>query len=415
MKVLGLRCRECGQEYPKEPSYVCEYCFGALEVVYDWEAIRPTVSRRAIEAGPPTMWRYRDLLPIDGEPTVGQSVGFTPLVRAKRLGAALGLSQLYVKNDSVNAPTLSFKDRVVAVALTKAKEFGFDTVSCTSTGNLANAVAAHAAAAGLRAVIFTPADLEQGKVIGTLIYGATVIAVEGNYDDVNRLCSEAAGQLPWAFVNINLRPFYGEGSKSFGYEVVEQLGWRAPQHIVVPVAGGSLLSKIWKSFNELYRLGLIDRLEARVHAAQASGCAPVSTAVKQGQERIRPVKPATIAKSIAIGNPADGYYALQAVRASGGWAEDVTDEEIVAGIKLLAETEGIFTETAGGVTVAVTQKLVAQGVIGPEELTVVAITGHGLKTVDAVLGRTSEPRIIPPRLEALAEVLGEELGGGANR
>jgi len=409
MKVLGLRCRECGQAYPKEPLYVCEYCFGALEVVYDWAALRPTVSRRAIEAGPPTMWRYRDLLPLDGEPTVGQSVGFTPLVRAKRLGAALGLSQLYVKNDSVNAPTLSFKDRVVAVALTKAKEFGFDTVACTSTGNLANAVAAHAAAAGLRAVIFMPADLEQSKVIGTLIYGATVITVEGNYDDVNRLCSEAAGQLPWAFVNINLRPFYGEGSKSFGYEVAEQLGWRAPQHIVVPVAGGSLLSKIWKSFNELFALDLIEHPRTRVHAAQASGCAPVSTAVKQGQERVRPVKPATIAKSIAIGNPADGDYALQAVRASGGWAEDVTDEEIVAGIKLLAETEGIFTETAGGVTVAVTQKLVEQGVIGPEELTVVAITGQGLKTVEAVLGQTGEPQLIPPRLEALAEVLGEKL------
>ncbi|MFQ5915483.1 MAG: threonine synthase [Nitrospinota bacterium] len=407
--VLGLRCRECGKEYPKEPLHVCDYCFGPLEIVYDYDGIRKAISRESIQAGPPSIWRYKDLLPVDGEPTVGLQVGMTPLTKVHRLGAALGLRNLYVKNDSVCCPTLSFKDRVVAVAVTKAREFGFDTVSCASTGNLANSVAAHAAEAGLKSVIFIPADLETAKIVGTLVYRPTLVGVSGVYDDVNRLCSEIASNYPWAFVNINIRPYYGDGSKTFGYEVMEQLGWRTPDHIIVPVAGSSLITKIWKAMKEFKDLGLIDEITARVHAAQATGCSPVTTAIKNGWDHFKPVRPNTIAKSIAIGNPADGYYGIQTVRESEGRGEDVTDEEIVDGIRLLAETEGIFTETAGGVTVGVTKKLVEQGVIRPDDLTLISITGNGLKTQEAVQDRVDRPLQIDAKFSSFQAMFAEQL------
>lgn len=405
--VLGLKCRECARTYPKAPLHVCEFCFGPLECVYDYDAIKKKLSRSSIAAGPLSMWRYRELLPIDGEPLVGLHVGFTPLVRAKHLGEALGLKNLYLKNDSVNHPTLSFKDRVVSVAVTKAAEFGYDTVACASTGNLANSVAAHAAEAGLRSYIFIPADLEAGKVLGTLIYGTNLIAVKGSYDDVNRLCSEIAANYHWAFVNINIRPFYGDGSKTFAYEIAEQLGWRCPDHVIVPVAGSSLITKVWKGFKELELLGLVPEVKSKVYAAQATGCAPVVAAIKRGSDFIRPVKPNTIAKSIAIGNPADGYYGIKAVRESGGWGEDVDDDEIIESMKLLATTEGIFTETAGGVAVGVTKKLIGQGRIGPNDLTVISITGNGLKTQEAVVDRIGKPIFIDSRLSSFKEAVGE--------
>lgn len=407
-KVLGLRCRECGEEYPVAPVHVCEWCFGPLEIVYDLDDIKTRISRESIAAGPPSMWRYHALLPVDGPPTVGRNCGWTPLLRAERLGHELGLNNLYIKNDSVNHPTLSFKDRVVAVALTKAREFGFEVVACASTGNLGNSVAAHAAEGGFRSYIFIPADLEQGKILGSLVYGPNLMAVSGNYDEVNRLCSEAADKYGWAFVNINLRPFYGDGSKTFGYEIAEQLGWRAPDHIVVPCAGGSLISKIYKGLNELYQLGLIDSLPTRMYAAQATGCCPITTMIKTESEVLRPVKPNTIAKSIAIGNPADGYFAAETVRKSGGWAEDVSDEEVIEGIRLLGRTEGIFTETAGGVTVAVAKKLAEQGRLPKDDVVVLAITGNGLKTQEAVLGKLGNPTYIQPNLESLDAALKAE-------
>ena len=407
-KVLGLKCRECGQDYPVTPVHVCELCFGPLEIQYDLEQIKKRVSRQSIEAGPPSMWRYKELLPIDGEPTVGLNVGWTPLIRARRLGRELGLNNLYIKNDAVNHPTLSFKDRVVACALTKAREFGFETVACASTGNLANSVAAHAAEAGMESYVFIPADLEQGKVLGTLVYGTNVLAVSGNYDEVNRLCSEAADRYGWAFVNINLRPYYGDGSKTFGYEIAEQLGWRAPDHIIVPCAGGSLLSKIYKGLNELAKLELIEAVPTKMYAAQATGCNPITSMIKSHSDVLRPVRPNTIAKSIAIGNPADGYFAAETVRKSGGWAEDVSDEEVVEGIRLLGRTEGIFTETAGGVTVSVTKKLIEQGLIPPDDLVVIAITGNGLKTQEAVAEHLGRPTYIQPNLGSLETALRAE-------
>ncbi|HZO88510.1 MAG TPA: threonine synthase [Chthonomonadaceae bacterium] len=408
-KVLGLRCRECGEEYPISPVHVCELCFGPLEVVLNWEEVAPKVSRETIAAGPPSMWRYHDLLPVEGPPTVGKNVGWTPLIRAERLGRALGLNNLYIKNDAVNHPTLSFKDRVVAVALTKAREFGYDTVACASTGNLANSVAAHAAEGGFRSYVFIPANLEQGKVLGTLIYGTNVLAVSGNYDEVNRLCAEAAGKYGWGFVNINLRPFYGDGSKTFGYEIAEQLGWRAPDHVIVPCAGGSLISKIYKGLNELNRLDLLENgVPTRMYAAQAKGCSPITTAIKTCADVFRPQKPDTIAKSIAIGNPADGYLAMETVRKSGGWAEDVTDEEVIEGIRLLGRTEGIFTETAGGVTVSVTKKLAEQGRFQPDDVVVIAITGNGLKTQEVVVGQLGRPVAIEPNLASLDSALKTE-------
>lgn len=415
-KVLGMRCRECGEEVPISPVHVCELCFGPLEVMLDWEQIAPKVSRETIAAGPPSMWRYWDLLPVEGPPTVGKNVGWTPLVKAENLGRELGLKNLYIKNDAVNHPTLSFKDRVVACALTKAREFGYDTVACASTGNLANSVAAHAAEGGFRAYVFIPADLEQGKVLGTLVYGANVLSVTGNYDEVNRLCAEAGGKYGWAFVNINLRPFYGDGSKTFGYEIAEQLGWKAPDHVVVPCAGGSLISKIYKGLNELDKLGLIDGVPTKMYAAQATGCSPITTAIKTQAEVFRPQKPSTIAKSIAIGNPADGYVAIDTVRKSGGWADDVTDAEVIDGIRLLGRTEGIFTETAGGVTVSVTKRLAEQGKFKPEDTVVIAITGNGLKTQEVVVGQLGQTVGIQPNLASLDAALRTEalLAGALN-
>ena len=401
----GLKCRECGREYPKQPLYVCEYCFGPLEVDYDYLAIKKKLTKELIASRPKNLWRYRELLPIDGEPIVGLHSGFTPLIKANNLAKELGVKELYIKDDSVCHPTLSFKDRVVSVAISKSKEFGFDTVACASTGNLANAVSAQAAEAGLRCFVFIPADLELSKIIASLIYAPKVVAVEGNYDEVNRLCTEIANKYKWAFVNINIRPYYSEGSKTYIYEIVEQLNWRAPQHIIVPVAGGSLISKIWKGLQELYKLGFINEVKTKIYAAQAEGCSPVVTAIKENSEIIKPVKPKTIAKSLAIGNPADGYYAFKTVKESGGWGEVATDEEIVEGIKLLASTEGIFTETAGGVTVAVAKKLIQQGVIPKDESIVISITGNGLKTQEAVSSKLLTPIRIKPNLNSFEEII----------
>jgi len=395
--TTGLRCRECGTETPIAPLHVCETCFGPLEVQYDYPAIRRTLTRELVESRARNLWRYRELLPIEGEPHIGLHSGFTPLVRADRLAAVLGVRDLWVKDDSVNHPTFSYKDRVVSVAISQAIEFGFDTVSCASTGNLANSVSAHAARAGLTCFIFIPDDLEQGKVIGSTIYGPRAVAVRGNYDDVNRLCSEIADKYGWAFVNINMRPYYTEGAKTYGFEIAEQLGWRLPQHVVVPVAGGTILPKVAKAFRELRDLGLVDG-EVRVHGAQASGSAPVIQALHKGTDLIIPLKPQTIAKSIAIGNPADGFYVLKAIRESGGWGESVTDAEIVDGIRLLARTEGIFTEPAGGTTVAVTRKLVAQGRIPRDESIVICVTGNGYKTLEAVIDSVEQPSRIAARL-----------------
>ena len=406
--VKGLKCRECGREYPKGPVNICEFCFGPLEVVYQYEEIRKVLSREVIASRPHNMWRYSELLPLDGPPTVGQDVGFTPLVRADNLAEALGVSELYLKNDAVCHPTLSFKDRVVAVAVSKAREFGFETVACASTGNLANAVAASAASAGLESYIFIPSDLEQGKIIGTKVYGTNLVGVWGSYDDVNRLCTEIADKYQWAFVNINIRPFYAEGSKTFGYEIAEQLGWKTPKHMVIPMAGGSLITKVSKSFKELKELGLIDRNDARLYGAQAAGCSPIVTAVKKKTNLFKPVKPNTIAKSLAIGNPADGYYAIETMNGSGGWGEEVTDEEIVEAIKLLAETEGIFTETAGGVTVGTTKKLIEQGKIPKDESIVISITGNGLKTQEALIGKLAEHQIIDSKLSSFDAIYMKE-------
>jgi len=406
--VKGLKCRECGKGYPKEALHVCELCFGPLEVDYNYDKIKKDITREVIAKRPPNMWRYRELLPIDGEPAVGFDVGFTPLVRAKNLEKALGVKELYIKNDAVNHPTLSFKDRVVAVAISKAKEFGFKIVACASTGNLANSVAANAAACGMESYVFIPHDLEQTKIMGTLVYGTNVIGIRGNYDEVNRLCSEIAGKYGWAFVNINIRPYYAEGSKAYGYEIVEQLGWRTPRHIIVPMAGGSLITKVWKAFQEFHKIGLLDKVDARVYGAQATGCAPITTAVKEGSELIRPVKPKTIAKSLAIGNPADGYYSAKVMRESNGWGEDVSDEEIIDAMKLLAETEGIFAETAGGVTLGVTKKLIEQGRIPRDESIVVSVTGNGLKTQEALQDKIGAPRIINARLSDFDELVQRE-------
>ncbi|HLC20805.1 MAG TPA: threonine synthase [Candidatus Methylomirabilis sp.] len=405
-KVKGLKCRECSRPYPADPLHVCEFCFGPLEVDYDYEALRGTLTREAIESGPPSIWRYRDLLPIEGEPAVGKHCGMTPLVKTKNLARALGMREVYVKNDTVNHPSFSFKDRVVAVAVTKALEFDFTVVACASTGNLANSVAAHAAEGGLQSFVFVPADLEQGKVLGTLIYDPTLVAVEGNYDEVNRLCSEIADKYRWAFVNINIRPYYAEGSKTFGYEIAEQLGWCAPQHIVVPAAGGSLVTKIAKGLKEFDRLGLLNGgCATRMHVAQAEGCGPIVTAVKENSEIIKPVRPKTIAKSLAIGNPADGYYAYKVVKESGGHGEHASDEEIVEGMKLLASTEGIFAETAGGVTVAAARRLIGQGRIPRDESLVLCITGNGLKTQEAVAGALKVKLQIKPTLRSFDEAM----------
>ena len=409
-RLKGLKCREWGRGYPSSPSHVCEFCFGPLEVDYDYQVIRARISRARIEAGPKSIWRYADLLPldlVDGLPPIGAAVGFTPLVRARNLADEWGVRELYVKNDSVSHPTCSFKDRVVAMAIGKAREFGFDTVACASTGNLANSVAAHAAEARLASYIFIPADLEPGKVIATLIYAPTVVEVQGTYDEVNRLCAEVGDRYHWAFVNINLRPYYAEGSKTYGYEIAEQLGWRAPAHVVVPCAGGSLLTKIAKAMQELQMLGLIPASRTRMHAAQAAGCGPIVTMIQKDTDVLEPVRPQTIAKSLAIGNPADGYYAYRAAKDSGGYGEHATDEEIIEGMRLLARTEGIFAETAGGVTVTATRKLIEAGRIPRDEPIVMCVTGNGLKTPDALHDRLHSNVTIRPSLGAFDRALAD--------
>ncbi len=405
--VKGLKCKEadCGKTYPVEARHICEYCFGKVEVAYDYDTVREAVSRKVIARRPGNMWRYKEFLPLEGEPTVGVDVGFTPLIRARNLERLLGHDEVYVKDDGVNFPTLSFKDRVVSVALSKAKEFGFDTVACATTGNLGNSLAAQSVQAGLRCFIFMPADLEQGKVIGTTVYGVHVVGVSGTYDSVNRLCTEVADQHNWAFVNINIRPFYAEGSKTLGFEILEQLGWRAPRHIVVPMAGGSLITKVEKAFQDFARVGLIDDAYAKIHGAQATGCSPISAAVKARKEVFAPVRPKTIARSIAIGIPADGNYAIETIRRTGGWAEDATDDEIIGAIRLLAEEEGIFTEPAGGTTLAVTKKLIEQGRIARDESVVICITGNGQKTQEVVGARLRERPVIEPSLAAFDALL----------
>ncbi len=404
--VEGLRCRECARSYPAEAIHVCEFCFGPLEVAYDYDAIRDHISRDRIAAGPRNIWRYDALLPASDPGAIDIGAGFTPLVRADRLAAELGLGELWIKNDTLN-PTGSFKDRVVSVALSKARELGFKVAACASTGNLANSVAAHAARAGMESYVFIPHDLEQGKVVTTAVYGGHLIAVEGNYDDVNRLCAELASEQPtWAFVNVNVRPYYAEGSKTLAFEVAEALGWQAPDHVVVPIASGSQLTKIDKGFHELYEVGLLDEAPAtRISGAQAEGCSPVATAFAQGHDFVKPVKPSTIAKSLAIGNPADGPYALDSVRRSGGAIAAVSDEEVIEGMTLLARTEGIFAETAGGVTIATLAKLAASGVVRPDERVVAYVTGLGLKTLEAVAGRVGPTATIKPTLAAFADAV----------
>ncbi len=402
-----LRCRECGKTFDNQPRSYCEDCFSPLEVTYDYDSLRSRVSRDVIASRAPNMWRYRELLPLPAEYQPSLPVGFTPLVSAPRLGEKIGSRRLLIKNDAVCLPTLSFKDRVVAVALANARSFGFDTVACSSTGNLANSVAAQAARQGFKAWIFIPSDLEPAKILGTQVYGAEVVRINGNYDHVNRLCSQIAdghlsggplGERPWGFVNVNLRPYYAEGSKTVGYEIAEQLGWRLPDNIVVPMAGGSLITKIKKAFDELILLKLVDPKPVKFFGAQASGCSPISTAIKQYSSEIEPQRPKTIARSLAIGNPADGHYALKAITKSGGWAEDVSDPEVIGGIQLLAETEGIFTETAGGVTVATARKLIPQDRFLPDETTVLCITGNGLKTTDVLAGKYQAEVPIAPKL-----------------
>jgi len=403
--MRALKCRECGREYPLEATHVCEFDFGPLEVVYDYAKIKKSMTKAALAKRPETMWRFRELLPVADEPTVGTRVGYTPLVKADRLAKWLGVREAWVKNDAVNYPTLSFKDRVVSVALSRAKELGFKTVACASTGNLANSVAANAASAGLEAIVFIPADLEEGKILNSLIYGARVVSIRGHYDEVNRLCAEIAGKYGWAFVNVNMRPYYAEGSKSMAYEVTEQLGWKLPQHTVVPMASGSLLTKLHKGYQELIKLGLAKDTKPTVHGAQATGCSPISAAYKQGMDFFKPVKPDTIAKSLAIGTPADGFYALKVMKETGGASDDVTDDEIREAMSALAECEGIFTETAGGVTVGVAKKLVASGKIPAEDSVVLCVTGNGLKTLDAVQGHVGKPAEIKPSLREFEQLI----------
>src|SRR5215468_7287236 len=393
-----LQCRECQSAWGNQPTSFCQKCFGSLEVVFDLRRIKNEISKDEIARRPANLWRYKELLPLPRQYDASLPVGFTPLVRAASLGEKLRSKSLYLKNDSVSFPTLSFKDRVVAVALTQARNFGFETVSCSSTGNLANAVAAQAARGGFKACVFIPADLEPAKILGTEVYGAQIVRIAGNYDHVNRLCSQIADKHRWGFVNVNLRPYYAEGSKTVGFEIAEQLGWRLPDNVVVPMAGGSLITKIKKAFDELIALALVEAKTVKFFGAQATGCSPISTAVKAGRREIEPQKPATIARSLAIGNPADGHYAIKAITKTGGWSEDVSDAEVVESIQLLAKTEGIFTETAGGVTVGCTRKLVRQGRISPDETTVICITGNGLKTTDALAGEYQAEAAIAPKL-----------------
>ncbi|MPZ87696.1 MAG: threonine synthase [Nitriliruptorales bacterium] len=419
--VEGLQCRECGRTYPLAAVHVCEFCFGPLEVTYDYDAIARDVSHASIAQGPPSMWRYAPLLPALTEDAgsgagprhrVDLGAGLTPLVPAPRLGEALGLDDLWIKNDTLN-PSNSFKDRVVSVALTAARALGFHTAACASTGNLAQSVAAHSAQAGLDSYVFIPSNLEEPKVLGAAIYGTNLVAVKGNYDDVNRLCAEVAGEYGWAFVNVNVRPYYAEGSKTLGFEIAEQLGWSLPDHVIAPMASGSMLVKIDKAFSELVKLGLVSEAPWRISGAQATGCSPITAAFKDGSGMVRPVKPSTIAKSLAIGNPADGYYALEAVARTHGAMEDVSDAEIVEGISLLARTEGIFAETAGGVTIACLRKLAAAGTVERGERVVAVISGLGLKTLDAIAGQVGPAFTITPALEDFQSAL--ELAAAARQ
>jgi len=387
--LVGLQCHLCKATFPLEALYACDRCLGPLEPVYDYAAVRLT--RETIERRPKNLWRYRELLPIVGEPRTGFNSGFTPLVRCDRLARRLGVGELYIKDDSVNHPSLSYKDRVVSVAATRALELGFTVLACASTGNLANSVAAHAARLGVECCVFIPDNLEAGKLIGSAVYNPTILAIAGNYDDVNRLCSQVGDRYGWGFVNINLRSYYAEGAKTFGFEIVEQLGWRFPKHVVAPVAGGTLLPRILRGFRELREIGLVTGDLPRMYAAQAAGCAPVVRAIEAGVEHPEPVRPDTIAKSIAIGNPADGYQVVRSVKATGGTGAAVTDEQIVQAIRLLAETEGIFTEPAGGTTMAAAIDLISRGVIPRDEPTVICVTGNGYKTTEVIAGRLAEP------------------------
>jgi len=408
--IHSLRCKECEAEYGIEPRTVCDFDFAPVEVAYDYDAMQGKVTRESIEAGPHSLWRYKDLLPIAGQPVAGLRSGMTPLIKADRLAAELGVKELYIKDDSANYPTFSYKDRVVSVAITKAKEFGFDTVGCASTGNLAHSVAAHSAAAGMRAFVMVPHDLEEGKMVGMTVFGPTVVRIKGNYDDVNRLCSQIADKYNWAIVNVNLRPFYTEGAKTHGFEIAEQLGWRLPQHTVVPVAGGTILPKVYKAYEEFIKLGIVDDNKPKIHGAQALGCNPVVTAIREEAELFKPQKPNTIAKSIAIGNPADGYYVIKVVRDTGGWGASATDPEIIDAVKLLAKTEGIFTEPAGGTTLACAIKLIEDGHIPRDESICVCITGNGLKTVEAMQGQFETMPVINAKIAEFDEIVSQSVG-----
>ena len=399
--LKGLKCKECGADYPADRSFFCLECLGPLEVVYDYDAIRANLDPEKIARRDPNLWRYRELLPLTGQPITGHHSGMTPLVRADRLAKRLGVRALYLKDDTVNHPSYSYKDRVVSIALSRGVELGYQVFACASTGNLGNAVAAHCARTGYPSLIFIPQDIESSKIAGSLIYHPTIVALEGNYDDVNRLCSEIGDEYGWGFVNVNLRPYYTEGAKTLGFEIVEQLGWKLPDHMILPTAGGTLLPKVAKAFSELTQLGWATG-KARIHCAQAEGCAPVVHALHRNDDLVDPEKPNTIAKSIAIGNPADGPYVLKEVRQSGGWGETATDDEIVSAIKLLAESEGIFAEPAGGTSVAVTRKLIEQGHIDPDETIVIGITGSGYKALD-LFPRLDVDAVLRPRLSTFRE------------
>jgi len=414
--LYELRCRECGKAWGNSPKSYCEDCFSPLEITYDYDALKKRASREKLTSRSFNMWRYAELLPLPEGFSPPNAVGGTPLVPAANLADRWGVKNLFLKNDAVCFPSLSFKDRVVGTALAATRRFEFSTVGCSSTGNLANAVAAQAAQQGFDACVFIPADLEAAKVLNTAVYGARIVRINGNYDQVNRLCAQIADRYQWGLVNVNLRPYYSEGSKTHGYEIAEQLGWRLPDNVVVPMAGGSLITKIAKAFRELTALGWVEEKPVRFFGAQATGCSPISSAVKQGLARFKPQKPNTIARSLAIGNPADGPFAIKLIRESGGWAEDISDREIVEAIKLVAETEGIFTETAGGVTAGVAQKLILEGRISSEETTVVCITGNGLKTTDALATEFPASDAIAPRLDAFEAYLDNQLthAAGAN-
>ncbi|HWN75690.1 MAG TPA: threonine synthase [Candidatus Udaeobacter sp.] len=408
-EIYFLRCRECGKKYPNQPQSYCEECFAPLEVSYDYDALRQTTSREAVSRRAFNMWRYSEFLPLPQGFTPSQPIGGTPLLKSRKLSSQLGVKNLYFKNDAVCFPSLSFKDRVVATALAAARRFGFETIGCSSTGNLANAVAAQGAQQGFDTCVFIPADLEPAKILNTAVYGARIVRINGNYDHVNRLCTQIADKFRWGLVNVNLRPYYAEGSKTHGYEIAEQLGWELPDNVVVPMAGGSLIGKIAKAFCELAHLGWVEPKQVKFFGAQATGCSPIADAVKRELPRFTPQKPNTIARSLAIGNPADGPFALRLIRESGGWSEDISDPEIIDSIKLLAETEGIFAETAGGVTAGVAAKLIQQGRIAKDETTVVCITGNGLKTTDAIAADFPATEVIEPKLDAFEALLQEHL------